>query len=227
MIEPIHIFIGYDAREAAAYTACCQSILSRATRPVQFTPLSANTFASEYHEVHTDGSNAFTYSRFLIPAMCGFRGHAIFLDGDMILRTDIAELWDLRRYDMGVQVVKHDYATKYPTKYLGAKNEDYPRKNWSSVVIWNCGFGGNRVLRPEYVASKPGSYLHRFAWLDDERIGALPYEWNHLTMEYPPNERAKLLHFTVGLPGFIGYSEQEGADEWRRELSAAVTPMGI
>jgi hypothetical protein len=219
------MFIGYDPGEPVAFHACVESIIRHASRPVQITPVALTTMRGLYAETHTDGSNEFIYSRFLVPWLCSWAGHAIFLDGDMLLRTDIAELWDMRRYDMGVQLVKHDYQTKYPTKYLGAANEDYPRKNWSSVMLWNCGFGGNRVLRPEYVASKPGSFLHRFAWLEDERIGALPYAWNHLTMEYPPNEQAKLLHFTVGIPAFPGYEQQEGADEWRAELAAACTPM--
>ena len=228
MIEPIPIFIGYDPREAAAYHVCCQSIISRSSVPVAFYPLALNTLSTQYEETHGDGSNAFIYSRFLVPAMMGFgiqSKHALFIDGDMLVRGDIAELWALRRFDVGAQVVKHDYKTKYPTKYLGARNDDYPRKNWSSVILWNCGFAPNRILSPQYVAQMPGSFLHRFSWLKDDSVGELPPEWNHLTMEYEPNPAAKLYHFTVGLPGFIGFSEQEGAEEWRHELTAACAPV--
>ena len=89
----------------------------------------------------------------------------------MIVRADIAELFALQRMDQGVQVVKHDYKTKFPVKYLGNKNEDYPRKNWSSVVLWNCGFRPHRLLTPEYVQTATGSHLHRFGWLSGEQIG--------------------------------------------------------
>lgn len=222
--EPIDVFIGYDEREAVAYHVCAQSILSKASRPVRFTPLALNTLAG-YVEQHTDGSNAFTYSRFLVPWLCNWQGFAIFIDGDMLLREDIAELWKLRRCDRGVAVVKHDYRTRYPTKYLGARNEDYPRKNWSSVILWNCGFFPNRKLTPNFVGAQSGAYLHRFGWLDDERIDELPPEWNHLTMEYEPNDGAKLLHYTVGTPCFDGYETQEGASEWRDQYRRAIHPM--
>lgn len=218
----IDIFIGYDEREAVAYHVCCQSILSRASEPVRFTPLALNLLRG-YQENHHDGSNAFIYSRFLVPWLCGFNGWAIYLDGDMIVREDIAQLWKRRLTHVGALVVKHDYKTKYPVKYLGSKNEDYPRKNWSSVILWNCDYYPNRILSPEFVAKQSGSYLHRFEWLTDQQLGELPPTWNHLTMEYEPNG-AKLLHFTVGTPCFEGYENQEGADEWRAEYRKATAP---
>lgn len=225
MIDPIRIFVGYDAREAVAYHVCCQSIITRASRPLAIYPLALHLFDREYREKHTDGTNAFIYSRFLIPWLCHWQGHAIFLDGDMIVRDDIAELWNMRRGDKGVQCVQHDYKTKYPVKYLGNANRDYPRKNWSSVMIFNCGFYPNRVLTPEFVESKDGAYLHRMGWLTDDQIDPLPPIWNHLTMEFDRNDMAQLLHYTIGIPAFPEYAEQEGADEWRAELAAALEPM--
>jgi hypothetical protein len=224
MIEPIRVFVGYDPREAVAYHVCCQSIIAKASRPVAIYPLALHLFAKEYEESHKDGSNAFIYSRFLVPWLCSWQGSAIFLDGDMILRDDIADLWALRRPDRGVQAVKHDYTTKYPTKYMGYPNEDYPRKNWSSVMLWNCGYFPNRVLTPDFVAGATGEFLHRFEWLKDSQIEALPPAWNHLTMEFTPDDMAKLLHFTIGIPAFAEYAQQEGADEWRGELDDALRP---
>lgn len=227
MKDTIRIFIGYDAREAVAFHVCVQSILSRCSRPVEIHPVALNLFAKDYAEGHQDGSNAFTYTRFLIPWLSYFSGHAIWLDGDMIVRHDIAELWDMRRYNVGAQVVKHDYKTKFPRKYLGAANADYPRKNWSSVILWNCAFATNRCLTPEYVGEHGGEHLHRFHWLADHQIGELPVVWNHLTMEFDRNDAAKLLHFTVGTPCFPEYAEQEGAEEWRTELRAAAAPLPL
>jgi len=223
--ESIKIFLGYDPREAAAYHVCCQSLIEHSSEPLEIHPLALNNMARFYAEAHTDGSNAFIYSRFLVPYLCGFSGFAIFLDGDMLVRRDIAELWHLRRPDRGVQVVQHDYKTAHPIKYLGAKNEDYPRKNWSSVVVWNCGYFPNRKLTPEFVGKAPGSYLHRFEWLTDEQIEALPFAWNHLNIEYKPNPAAALYHYTLGLPAFEGYGTQEGADEWFATADRMLTPM--
>lgn len=224
--DPVTVFVGYDAGEAAAYTACCQSLIAQSSLPLAIHPVALNLFDGFYKESHRDGSTAFTYTRFLIPYLCQFRNeHAIWLDGDMVVRGDIAELWNMRRWNVGVQVVKHDYRTKYPRKFRGAANADYPRKNWSSVVLWNCGFGGNRDLTPDYIAEKDGAFLHRFGWLKDEQIGDLPAAWNHLTMEYPANPEAKLYHYTIGTPCFPEYAEQEGAVEWRQHLRAAIAPL--
>jgi len=147
----------------------------------------------------------------------GFNGSAIFIDGDMIVRGDIAELWDLRDSTKDVQVVKHDYKTRMPVKYLGSKNEDYPRKNWSSVILWNCNSFPNRKLMPAFVQLATGSELHRFSWLDDSRIGELPPEWNWLPDEYGPNPAAKLLHYTLGTPCFHEFADTPMGDEWHRE----------
>jgi lipopolysaccharide biosynthesis glycosyltransferase len=215
-MKPIPIFIGYDPREAIAFHTCVNSIIRQASQPVSIMPLALNNF-KDYTETHTDGSNQFIYSRFLVPHLMGYSGHAIFMDGDMILRGDIAELWAMRSLDKDVQVVKHDYKTKMTTKYLGSKNEDYPRKNWSSVMIFNCNNYPTRKLTPEYIQKSTGAHLHRFQWTSDDRVGALPPEWNWLPDEYGANPDAKLLHYTLGTPCFHDFATTPMADEWHRE----------
>ena len=215
-MKPIPVFVGYDPREAVAYHTCVNSIIRHASKPVAIIPLALNLF-SDYTETHTDGSNQFIYSRFLVPHLMEYTGHAIFIDGDMIVRADITELWDLRNPGLDVQVVKHDYKTRMPIKYLGAKNEDYPRKNWSSVILWNCNSFPNRRLTPEFVQRSTGSELHRFSWIEDDRIGELPKEWNWLPDEYGPNPDAKLLHYTLGTPCFHEFADTPQGNEWHKE----------
>jgi lipopolysaccharide biosynthesis glycosyltransferase len=215
-MTPIPVFVGYDPREAIAYHTCVNSIIRHASQPVAIIPIALNLF-QDYKETHTDGSNHFIYTRFLVPHLMGFKGWAIFIDGDMIIRGDIVELWNLRELDKDVMVVKHDYQTCMPVKYLGAKNEDYPRKNWSSVILWNCNSFPNRQLTPEFVQTSSGSFLHRFSWLDDDRIGDLPPEWNWLPDEYGPNLNAKLLHYTLGAPCFQEFADTPQGNEWHRE----------
>jgi lipopolysaccharide biosynthesis glycosyltransferase len=215
-MKPIPVFVGYDPREAIAYHVCVNSIIRNSSQPVAIVPVALNLFR-DYSETHTDGSNHFIYTRFLVPYLCDFTGHAIFIDGDMIVRGDIAELWDLRDASKDVQVVKHDYKTRMPVKYLGAKNEDYPRKNWSSVILWNCNSFPNRRLTPEFVQHAKGSELHRFSWIDDDRIDELPPEWNWLPDEYGANPDAKLLHYTLGTPCFQEFSDTPQGNEWHRE----------
>jgi lipopolysaccharide biosynthesis glycosyltransferase len=216
MTKLIPIFIGYDPREAAAYHVCVNSIIRHASRPVSIIPLSLNLF-TDYTETHTDGSNHFIYSRFLVPHLMDYTGHAIFIDGDMIVRSDIAELWEWRQKQYDVQVVKHNYETCMTEKYLGSKNENYPRKNWSSVIIWNCESPANKRLTPEFVQQSTGAELHRFTWIKDERIGDLPAEWNWLPDEYGPNINSDLLHYTLGAPCFHDFATTAMADEWHRE----------
>ena len=215
-MKPIPVFVGYDPREAIAYHVCANSIIRNSSQPVAIVPVALNLF-QDYSETHTDGSNHFIYTRFLVPYLCDFTGHAIFIDGDMIVRGDIAELWNMRDHTCDVQVVKHDYQTRMPVKYLGAKNENYPRKNWSSVILWNCASFPNRKLTPDFVQHSTGSELHRFSWLDDNRIGELPPEWNWLPDEYGPNADAKLLHYTLGTPCFQEFADTPQGNEWHRE----------
>lgn len=215
-MRPIPIFIGYDPREAIAYHVCANSIIRHASVPVAIVPLSLNLL-EDYKETHTDGSNHFIYSRFLVPHLMEYQGWAIFMDGDMIVRDDILKLWNLRQGDKDVMVVKHDYKTKMTEKYLGAKNEDYPRKNWSSVILWNCGTFPNKKVTPEFVMNSTGAELHRFTWIADERIGELPREWNWLPDEYGANDGAKLLHHTLGTPCFHEFANAPMADDWHRE----------
>jgi len=217
-LKPFPIFIGYDPREAVAYHVACQSILEKSSVPVAFIPLQGE---------RRDGSNDFIYARFLVPELCGFQGAALFIDSDVIVRCDIAELLSLHRLDQGAQVVKHDYKTKHPVKYLGNRNEDYPRKNWSSVILWNCGYYPNRILTREFVAKSSGSFLHRFEWLRDDQIGALPSGWNRLVLEQELTDGDKLRHFTIGTPCFDDYAYSDEGGEWHATLKRAMAPCTL
>lgn len=193
------VFVGYDPKESIVYHTCVNSIIRHSSRPVAIVPLSLNLL-NGYTEKHTDGSNTFTYTRFLVPKLMNYTGWAVFIDGDMILRDDIHKLFDLRDEQYAAMVVKHDYQTKKSIKYLGAKNENYPCKNWSSVILWNCSHKDNQQLDYSFVENATGQYLHRFSWLND--VGNLPIEWNWLVDEYGVNENAKLIHYTLGAPCF-------------------------
>lgn len=212
-INKIILVVGFDQREAVAYHNFCQSVLEKASVPVQFVPL-VNNALYFYKESHIDGSNRFIYSRFLTPFICNFQGFAVFADGDMICNADIAELQKLFDHTKAVQVVKHNYKTKRAVKYLNNKNENYPRKNWSSLVVFNCEHPANRVLTPEFIQSHDGAFLHRFSWLDDADIGELPHEWNYLAIEYESDPNAKLIHYTLGTPCFEEFKSTEMSEIW-------------
>lgn len=214
----IPVFIGWDPNEAISFHVCANSIIRNSSKPVSIIPLALNLL-KDYEETHTDGSNQFIYSRFLVPHLMNYDGWAIFIDGDMIVKGDIAELWDMRHYGKDVLVAKHDYKTKMTEKYLGARNEDYPRKNWSSVIVWNCSSFPNRKLTPDFIQKSTGAELHRFSWIDDDRIGELPLEWNWLDLEYDINPAAKLIHYTLGIPAFNEFKDKGSYEEWFNEYN--------
>ena len=212
----VKIYIGFDQRESVAYHTFVQSLIDHASIPLDITPLAVKTLKG-YEEKHEDKSNDFVYSRFLTPFLNDFKGWAIFVDGDMICQTDIKELLDLSDNSKALQVVKHDYKTKANQKYLGNINQDYPRKNWSSVILWNCAHPKHKLLTPDFIANESGKYLHRFSWLEDNEIGELPKEWNWLATEYPNNEQANIIHYTLGTPCFKDYRNTEMADIWLKK----------
>lgn len=212
-MNSVTLVVGFDQREAISYHTFCQSVLEKSSIAVRFIPLAENTLRF-YQERHENISNRFVFSRFLTPYLTDYKGMAVFADGDMVCQTDIAELAALFDPLKAVQLVKHDYQTKATKKYLNNINVNYPRKNWSSLVMFNCAHPSNRVLTPAYIEEKNGAHLHRFGWLQDEEIGALPMEWNWLATEYQDNQDAKIIHYTLGTPCFQDYRDAAMADDW-------------
>lgn len=210
----INLFAGYDKRESIGFHVFAHSVISRASVPVAIIPLSANGMP--------EGSNAFTLSRFLIPYLMGFKGHAIFADAsDMLMMGDLAELDALFDPQYAAQVVKHpDYKTKHRTKYRGTDmecpNMDYPRKNWASLMIMNCEHPSWSANGPIWCAKLPVLDQLRFANILNEEIGHIPDSWNRLVDEGHAVEGAKLIHWTAGGPFFDHYRDAPGADAWHR-----------
>ena len=216
----IRVFIGYDPRETVAFNVLAHSIQARATVPVSIAPLRLSQLSAVLtRERHPLQSTDFSFSRFLTPFLAGYDGWSIFMDCDMLVLKDIAELWKLRDERYAVMVVKHHHVPKETVKFLGEPQSKYEKKNWSSVMLFNnarC-----RALSPEYVNRASGLELHQFKWLgNDELIGALPEAWNHLVGYSPPRADASLVHYTLGGPYFAQYKDCEYATEWFAERDA-------
>ena len=207
----LRVFIGFDRNETVAYHVLSHSIMRHAKEPVSITPLVLGQLPMTRERTPTQ-STEFSFSRFLVPWLCDYRGQAIFMDCDLLARTDIAELLTYRD-GSPVHVVKHDYIPKTETKFLGQKQSNYLKKNWSSVMVFENDMC--RALTPTAVNNASGLYLHQFQWA--ESVGSLSVEWNHLVGEYPANPDAKLVHFTLGTPCFAKYANCEYAQEWRDE----------
>jgi lipopolysaccharide biosynthesis glycosyltransferase len=216
------VFVGYDPREDIAYQVCKHSIVSKQpnadVRPLIQKELREKGWYTR--PVDKLASTEFTFTRFLVPELCNFEGWALFMDCDMILTTDIAELFAQADDRYAVMCVQHDYKPKEGTKMDGQTQTVYPRKNWSSAVLFNCAHPSNAVLTHDLVNEPEinGAYLHRFSWLQDEEIGALDHTWNYLVGVYDNIKKPKLIHYTEGGPWFENYRNCEFHQLWKKEL---------
>ena len=217
-MNPVKICIGFDPREAVVHHVCAHSIMARSSIPIQIIPIALTNLNGIYNRPrHPNQSTDFTFARFLTPWLCG-PGISMFFDGDMLCLADVAELVDLAKAQpySDLLVVKHDYSPKGTEKFLNQKQEPYPKKNWSSVMVFNGHRQPCRNLTPEYVNKASPMDLHQFAWAKD--VGEIPPEWNHLVGEYDPKNGVKLVHYTQGAPCFRKYQNCEYAQEWFEEL---------
>jgi lipopolysaccharide biosynthesis glycosyltransferase len=215
----IRTFIGFDPRETVAYHVFAHSIVVRSSEPVTIAPLALPQLGKLLTRPrHPLQSTDFSFSRFLVPYLCGYEGWALFFDCDMLMLDDVAKLWALRDPRYAVQVVKHDHVPKEGTKFLGAAQTRYEKKNWSSVILFNTARCKRLTL--DYVNQASGLELHQFKWLEgDHDIGALPPRWNHLVDYDPPRyvDEVSNLHFTIGGPYFPSFAYCGYADLWREE----------
>ena len=218
----IRVFIGYDPREAVAFNVLQHSIITRASQPVSIMPLGLQQLGPlMWRDRNPLQSTDFSFSRFLTPYLAGYDGWALFMDCDMLMLTDIAKLWALRDDRYAVMCVKHDHVPTEDTKFLGAVQTKYEKKNWSSVMLFNCA--KCQALTPDYVNTASGLELHRFHWLgDDNLIGEIPHGWNHLVDYDEPVPVAELsnLHYTIGGPYFDDYKDCGYSEEWTAEKAA-------
>ncbi|HVZ01977.1 MAG TPA: hypothetical protein VHA35_20900 [Dongiaceae bacterium] len=203
--QPLRVFIGYDHRQAVSYNVLQFSIFRRCSKPVAITPLFLPTLP-----LTRTGLTPFTYSRFLVPWLCGYQGWAMFLDIDYLCRADLAELFRLTDDRYAVMV---------------SKNEK--RFEWASMIMFNCGHPGNQVLTPDYVQDPQRCKTpHMIDWVPEALVGDLPREWNHLVGYDAPRSDAKLVHYTQGMPIFEETRGSEYAEEWKTEHAKANQTQG-
>ena len=210
----INVFIGYDEKEKVAYNVLSYSILKNSTRPVAITPIYLPNIRDDFvRERLPKQSTDFAFSRFIIPHLMNYQGWALFMDCDMLMFEDIAELWRMRDDSKAIQVCKHDYTPKEKTKFLGQTQTVYPKKNWSSFMLMNCKKCSS--LTPDYVNRASGLELHQFKWLESEElIGEIPLEWNWLVGEYEHKEDVCNVHYTEGGPWFEEYKDVDYSQDW-------------
>lgn len=229
------IHIGFDAREAAAFAVARYTAETYTLRhvPVKGIVLEDMRRAGLYSRPTSrrDGvlwddisaapmSTEFAISRFLTPHLAG-EGLALFMDADMLVRQSLVPLFDYARDhpEFAVCCVKHNFDPPEGVKMDRQIQTRYARKNWSSVMLFNCAHPANRGLTVELVNTVPGRDLHRFCWLEDHEIGGLPPRFNYLVGHTKLDVEPTIVHFTDGIPTMEGYADVEYADEWRAAMN--------
>ena len=212
------VFIGWDSREQDAAEVCRYSILKHTSEPVEIHFLKLKELQAQdglyTRESDPDSSTEFTFSRFLVPYLCNYTGTALFVDCDFLFTHDIAELFDLATDEHAVHVVQHNYVPPNTIKMDGQTQHQYPRKNWSSLMLFNCAHPDCAVLTRDIVNTQTGQYLHRFEWTD--KIGNLNRTWNWLVNWYhePVDGKPKAIHYTEGGPWFPAHEHTEYGANW-------------
>ena len=221
-MDNLNIYIGYDSKEDIAYRVCKHSILKRSNSNLKVMSLKlyelvANNMYSR--DIDPLASTEFTYSRFLVPSLNKYNGWAIFCDCDFIFFEDVSKILENLDDSKAVYCVKHDYTPKEKHKMDGQKQTIYPRKNWSSFILFNCSHPSNKQLTVNLVNSETGSFLHQFKWLKDSEIGSLDERWNWLEgwTSNHNNNKPFAVHYTRGGPWFDEWQDVEFANEWISE----------
>lgn len=191
----MRVFVGVDSRQPLAYTVLQNSIIRRASKPVQITPL-----VLQQLPIQRRGLTEFTYSRFLCPWLCDYRGPSLFLDADMLVLCDIWEIMGFWEALYQIQVVKNEQQFEWPSLMLFSNAR--------------C-----KHLTPEFVNDEANKVNKIWEWAE---TGALPSEYNHCIGYDKPRDDAKIVHFTQGLPCFEETINSEYADEWEAEMHSCL-----
>jgi hypothetical protein len=226
MKPPFRVFIGFDEREREAAFVANHSLVTTSGIAPEWLICEAlrdrgllyrlmDKRDSKFYDMVSNkpASTEFAISRFLVPILCQ-SGWALFTDCDVVFYDDVHKLLDLADPHYAVQVVKHQYVPTSDTKMDSQPQLRYARKNWSSVMLFNCEHPANRRLSLNDVNQRAGLYLHTFGWLHDSEIGELPPGWNWLVGEQLKPAHVALAHFTLGVPTMPGHENDDHAGMW-------------
>ena len=219
----LKIFIGWDSKEDAAYQACKKSLQLHSSMQLNIIPIKQQDLRQKNiyaRKIDPLSSTEFTFTRFLVPQLSNWTGWALYVDCDFIFLDDVKNLFDQADDRYALMCVQHDYKPTSKLKMDGKAQHVYPRKNWSSAILFNCSHPAHKQIHVND-ETKDGKWFHRFSWLDDSEIGAIDHEWNWLVGWYkePEDGTPKALHYKEGGPWFEEYKDCEYSEEYKKILS--------
>lgn len=226
------IFVGYDSREDIAWQVVRHSLLRHASEEIQVIPIRQNVLRELGLYTRPEdptSSTEFSLTRFLTPYLAAEEGWVLFCDCDFLFTTNVCSLFADLDPTKALYCVQHDYIPSHNIKMDGKQQTSYPRKNWSSFMVFNCSHPDVKALTPSVVNSATPAFLHRFAWISDQdAIGSLPLDWNFLEGEYPrPEATPRVIHFTNGGPWFENWQNVDFADLWLAERNLYLAQQAV
>ena len=216
----LHVFIGYDKSEKIAAAICKYSLIKHSSIPVKIKYLNIKNLRKQKlytRKIDPKSSTEFTFSRFMTAYLSKYKGWSVYCDCDFLWLDDIKNLLKLKDNKYALMCVKHNYNPKSNLKFNNKKQYIYPRKNWSSMILWNNEHTSNKKLTLKKINSKNGKYLHRFGWLKDSEIGSISKKWNWLVGWYKKDKiKPKAIHFTQGGPWHKGSEDCDYSSLWKK-----------
>ena len=221
MSDELKIYVGYDSREDIAYQVCRASLGRHSRADLQIYPIKQHTVRElGLYTRPFDGTSTteFSLTRFLTPYLAACDGWTVFVDCDFLFTDDISRMVSSLDRTKALHVVQHEYRPRVGGKMDNQKQTVYPRKNWSSFMVFNGSHPDVKALTPSVVNAATPAFLHRFSWTSDDAIGALPLGWNFLVGEYEkPAKVPPAIHYTLGGPWFPNCQHVDYADLWLAE----------
>lgn len=215
----LRVFIGYDSTEHVDFHVLVQSIIDNLKEPVSIVPLCKDALPM-WRAKEERQSTEFSFSRFLVPFLCQYKGQAIFMDSDMVVKHPgvFEEAFRVLKPQHAVACVQHDYMPIMRPKFHGVEQHSYPRKNWSSFMAFNCWHPACRELTPVRVNNATPAWLHQLRWCDDSEIAPIPMACNVLVDEPDSTPRAAIMqyniHYTRGSPMHPETVNTAQAEDW-------------
>lgn len=221
MPAALKIYVGYDTREDIAWQVCRHSLRRHSKIDLEIYPLKQATVRELglYTRPSDKGAaTEFSLTRFLVPYIAASDDWSIFVDCDFLFTADLGAMIDQLDRNKAVYVVQHEYVPRTANRMDGQVQTTYPRKNWSSFMVFNGAHPTVKALVPDVVNTQSPAFLHRLSWTDDEAIGSLPLGWNFLEGEYDkPASPPEAIHYTNGGPWFENCQDVDFGDLWIRE----------
>ena len=215
---PVCVYVGTDRSQDLAYRVLGASIRRRTEMDVKFHSLADLDLPQPPDPAHK-ARTGFSFARFAIPELAGRTGRAIYLDADMLVLQDIAELWNLPMAGAKVacqEELPDNIASTAPVPGMR-------RRKQCSVMVLDCerlGWDAPQIisgLGPLYTYEE---LLGDLCILDESEVSyGVPTRWNSLEHA---DASTCLIHYTDMMTQPWVHAGNPNGWLWVRELQDTI-----